>query len=302
MTTQRQDSAYLQRQLENFLPEKVWYEYPGLKCRDLAPINSKIKGEAYTSFKYKIYGQTGLAKIVAAKATDIPKLNLFADEFEGKVFDMAIGNEWSYKEIAIASANGDDLIGDTARLAREAHLRLENTVFFEGDSAHGLYGLSNHPNITQSAAVNGASASPLWSSKTSQEIYSDVQDMIDDVEVQTKGLHMANAVLFPLSAKAQLNQVMTTVTGKTILSQLKENNPEVKAWVFCNELEDLGTGATRLMFAYKLDPSVLSIVVPYETKPNPLVTKVDGQEVAFKMGIGGIWVDKPLAIQGQYGF
>lgn len=306
MTTEKQDSVYLARQLENFIPEKVWLEYPGLKCRDLAPINSKIKGDHFTSFKYKVYGQTALAKIIGAKATDIPKLNVYAEEFEGKVFPMAIGNEWTYQEIAVASKNGDDIVGDTAKIARESHLFLENTVFFNGDSDYGLYGLTTHPNIAQSAvAVGASSGNTTWdggSPKTAAEIMFDVQDLIDEVEVATKGLHKANTVVFPLSAKSQLNQPYSTLSSKTVLAALKENNPDVKVWEFCNDLETSGTGASRVMFAYKMDPSVLSIVVPYETKANPLVTKINGQEVAFVMGIGGIWCDKPLAIQGAYGF
>lgn len=292
---------WLNREITQLDPTKYWVEYPAKKARMVFPVDTSV-GKGLKKYQYKLYDRTGVAKIMNSRATDIPKLNIFAQEFEGKVFDMGIGQDFTFQDLDIAARNGSNLDAEFMEKGREAHIFKENDVAFFGDSSNGLDGLTVNANIGNTVVVNGAGGSPLWSNKTSEETYTDVQSLIDSVNTETKGTHIANAVLFPLSARADLNKVYNTLNGKSILAQLKENFPEVKMWEFVNELETAGTGGARVMYAYDMDPKVIRMMVPFETEPTQPIAKETGYTVVARMGIGGVNIRKPLAIQGGYGF
>lgn len=301
---QKMDGMWLNREINKLDPEKIWVEYPAKPARNVFPIDTSI-GKGFSEYTYKQYNKTGQAKIMNSKGTDIPKLNIFAEEFTAKIFEMGIGNDFTYQDLDKAARLGESLDSDFVMAAREMHIFKENDVAFAGDSASGLDGLTVNANIGNTVVVNGALSSPLWtgaSAKTPSEIYEDVASLIDSVYVETKGTHIANTVLFPLSARAQLNQILTTVNGKSILAQLKENFPQITQWEFINELETAGTGATRIMYAYDKDPKVLRMIVPFETEVMPPVQKENGYSVTSRMGIGGLNIRRPIAIQGAYGF
>lgn len=295
---------WLAREITQLDPTKYWVEYPAKKAREVFPVDTSV-GKGFKKYTYKQYNKTGQAKIMNSKATDIPKLNVFADEFTANVFDMAIGQDFSQQDLDVAARTGDNLDGDFIMVAREAHIYKENDVAFYGDSASGLDGLTVNANIGNTVAINGALGSPLWtgaSAKTAAEVYFDVADMIDSVNVETKGTHIANAVMFPLSARPQLNAVYNTLNGDSVLTVLKKNFPEVSQWEFVNELETAGTGSTRVMYAYDKNPLVLRMIVPFETEVlAPVAKESMGYVVNSRMGIGGLNIRKPLAIQGVYG-
>lgn len=305
MTTQRLDGIqWLNRELTQLDLTKYWTEYPAKKARTLFPIDTSV-GKGFKKYMYKLYNRTGIAKIMNSKAVDVPKLNIFAQEFEGKVFEMMIGQDFTFQDLDVAARNNASLDADFMVQGREAHIFKENDVAFYGDSENGLDGLTINANIGTTAAPVGALGSALWtgaSAKTAAEVYADVAAMIDSVNTETKGTHVATAVAFPLSARPQLNQVFSTLSGKSVLAQLKENFPEIKMWEFVNEFETTGTGATRQMFAYDMVPEVIRLMVPFETEPTPAVPTGIGYEVSARMGIAGVNIRKPLAIQSYYGF
>lgn len=295
---------WLAREITQLDPTKYWVEYPAKKARDVFPIDTSV-GKGVKKYTYKQYNKTGQAKILNSKATDIPRLNVFAEEFTASVYYMGIGQDFKRQDLDIAARNGQSLDSDFVMLAREAHITTENDTAFAGDSSNGLDGLTVNANIGNTAAPNGTLGSPLWtgaSAKTPAEIYADVQAMIDSVNSETKGVHMANAVMFPLSARAQLNQVYNVLSGNSVLAQLKLNFPEITQWEFVNDLETAGTGGTRVMYAYDKNPLVIRMMVPFETEVLPPVPNETGYVVVSEMGIGGLNIRKPLAIQGYYGF
>lgn len=292
---------WLNREITQLDPTKYWVEYPAKKARMVFPIDTSV-GKGFKKYTYKQYNKTGQAKIINSKATDIPKLNVFAEEFTASIYDMMIGQDFSLQDLDIAARNGTSLDTDFVTIAREAHIYKENDVAFFGDDANNLDGLTVNANIGLTVAPNGAAVSPLWSSKTSVEIYEDVADLIALVNTETKGTHIANTVLFPLSARSQLNRPYSTLEAKSIFSVLKENFPEITTWEFLNELETSGTGDSRQMFAYDMNPLVLRMIVPFETELTaPVAKESTGYVVNARMGIGGLNIRKPLAIQSYYG-
>lgn len=308
MTTQKIDAAYLEREVTLFDPTKFWNLYPALKGRKLFPLNQKIRGKGFDKYEYKLYDHKGLSKLVNAKSKDIPKLNITAENFTGHVRVAKIGNEWTQEDVEaadFAASNGgapNTLLSDTFEKCSQANDLLEDQILWLGDSENNLYGLTNHPNVSETVVANGASSSPLWSSKTTAEIVSDFADVISSVLVETKELFEANAVFLPLSAHATLHQMHSDYQAKTVMAVLRETYPQIKVWEFVGKLETAGTGGTRCMYALALDPRVITAVCPYENEFTKVYESLEGYKVAVRKGVGGVKVDFPLAIQGAYGF
>lgn len=295
---------WLEREITKLDPVKFWVEYPAKKARTVFPIDTSV-GKGFKKYEYKTYDRVGIAKIMNSVATDIPRLNVNATTNTAKVWYMDIAKDFDRQELDAAAVNGEDLDTEFVQLAREAHIFKENDVAILGDSDNALDGLTANANVGDTVAPNGALGSPLWtgaSAKTAQEVYADVSSLIDSVRTETKDTHMADTVLFPLSARPQLNQVYSSLSGDSVLTVLKKNYPEITLWEFLNELETAGDGSTRVMIAYPRDPMVLRMMVPFETEVLPPVPNEKGYTVVAEMGIGGLNIRRPTAIQKMYGF
>ena len=105
---------------------------------------------------------------------------------------------------------------------------IEQTVFF-GDPAVGFRGFLNYQGITVTNAVNGASKKATWADKTAAEIIKDVNDAINKVWTDSKGVFLPNTVFLPLAQYALINQLPMVLSGgqAVLLSAaeyLKKNN------------------------------------------------------------------------------
>jgi hypothetical protein len=97
---------------------------------------------------------------------------------------------------------------------------------YVGDASLSVTGMLNHTLVTNIAnVVNGASASPLWTTKTPDEILKDVNELITSVWQASAWAVMSNKLLL---APAQFGFISTKLIGTagqtSILKYLLENN------------------------------------------------------------------------------
>lgn len=97
---------------------------------------------------------------------------------------------------------------------------------YVGDATTGTTGLVNNVLVTNvSNVVNGASASPLWTSKTPAEILKDVNDMLQSAWAASGYAVMPSNILIPPSQYGYIStQVISTAGTTSILKYLLENN------------------------------------------------------------------------------
>lgn len=97
---------------------------------------------------------------------------------------------------------------------------------YVGDSSTGATGLVNSSLVTNvSNVVNGASASPLWTSKTPQEILNDVNSLIQSVWAASAFAVMPNRLLLPPAQFGYIStQIISTAGNQSILKYILENN------------------------------------------------------------------------------
>lgn len=97
---------------------------------------------------------------------------------------------------------------------------------YAGDTGLGVGGLVNNANVTNISNVpNGASASPLWSSKTPVEILADVNAMIISTWTASGYAVMPKKLLLPPLQFGYISTTLISSAGNTsILKYLLENN------------------------------------------------------------------------------
>jgi hypothetical protein len=98
-------------------------------------------------------------------------------------------------------------------------------MVYIGDTGVGATGLVNSALVTTGAVVNGASASPLWTSKTPDEILNDVNDMITSAWSASGFSVCPDTLLLPPVPFAYLvSQKISSASNVSILTFLQDNS------------------------------------------------------------------------------
>lgn len=185
-----------------------------------------------------------------------------------------------------------------------------NNWNFKGDAGRGITGLYNLPGVTPATVANGANASPLWSSKTADEIFNDCVNMvkavwaaIDGGDTNVRGqasflkpnrLAIATDAYFVLATTYSASN-----WGDTLLIRveraLRAVVPDFMI-VPAPEMNTGGGGSGLWMAAFRNDPQVVGRVValPGEfgvptltsfTTSVPYHTQVGGLQSRFPVGV-----------------
>ena len=92
-------------------------------------------------------------------------------------------------ESEITGLAGVNLVADKQQSAAHVIDVDANKFALLGVTGYEVYGLLNDPSLpARLTPANGAGGSPLWSSKTMDEIYNDILDMYSDMQTQSQGL------------------------------------------------------------------------------------------------------------------
>jgi hypothetical protein len=247
----------------------------------------------------------GKAEFLSGKAFDMPYADVTRDQFL-KGFEMAgIGYEWSREELEVAALEGRTLGDEKATAARGIAEQLLWNVGMTGTTEKNWTGLINDPNVpVATAAATGTGSSPLWSTKTPDQILVDINGAISGVHVTTQETELADTVLLPFS---RFNALSTTRIGNdanmTIMKFLMENNSytaETGRPLTIRSLRALnaaGSGGTARMVVYRKDPEVLRFHLPMPHQFLPPFQKGSMTwEVAGIMRTGGTEIRLPKAV------
>ena len=118
----------------------------------------------------------------------------------GKMHNIGHEYDWTLFDLERAAMAKLPLQRIKADDAKRAHAAKTDWAWMFGDSALGIEGLCNHPNITVSmAALNGGSTSRRWANKTADEIATDMSVLINTIATNTLQAYTAATVFMPLS-------------------------------------------------------------------------------------------------------
>lgn len=291
------ESIFFGRELEKVKAKTYDVLFPEYKALQLIPMGEDVDPGAET-IRYESFEDVGIAQLLASYSDDVPRADVKGKENRSPVKPLASSYAYNLQEIRAAKMAGKPLVQRKANAAKRAIDYKQNLIGFFGDSATGLLGLVNNPNIQEyTVPADGAGSAKTFVSKTADLMLRDMNGVCNQIFSVTMGVHSATTLLLPL---AQYTRVATTMMGvnanETVLSFFLKTQPFCKEVTWLNELKLAGAASTDRMIAYMKSPDVLTLEIPQPFEQLPV------QEEGFEFvtychqRTGGVIVYYPLAI------
>lgn len=295
------ESAFFARELE-FIKAKTYdIKYPALKATSLIPVSTDA-GPGAESITYQQFNQVGIMKIISNYADDLPRSDVFANEFTSKVKSLGGSYGYNIQEVRNAAMAGKPLSAKKASSVRKANDLKVNNLAWIGDAYAGLVGLLNNTNIPAAAAANPGGGTE-WSTKTAAQILTDLNSAVTSIEELTKGVEVPDTIIMPISQWRIISTTrLDSGTDTTIKEFFMKNNPEIKEIEWVNELKDVAplpsgaAGPADIMIVYKKDPDVLTLEIPQPFEQFPAQERNLEFVIPAHSRFGGVIVYYPLAL------
>lgn len=290
------ESVFFSRQLEYVKTKTYDRQFPELLARSLFPVNNEIPRGA-KKVSYKVYSRVGLASIVSNYTTDLPRIDLVADEFEGDLKLLGASYGYSLEEVWASQQFGTALETRKAAATKQAILSLEDDIAVSGDSDHNLIGLLSHPNVPDVAIpANGSGSSSLWSTKTADQIIADINSLVTQIVSTTKGVEQPNTLLLSTTPYMIASSLRVGDSGKTVLDFVKSTSPYIKDIILWAKLDGKGSGGTDVMVAYNRNPDKLELMVAQDFEQLEADKKGLAWDIDCVAKTGGLSIYYPLSV------
>ena len=232
-------------------------EYSENSVVNIFPVTNEIPGHA-KYFEYPEFDGVGIAQIIADYSDDLPLVDAFMTEKQGKVFRFGNAFLISTDEIKAGAATGQSLSTRKQALAFEAHDNLLDKLVWSGSAPHGIPSVFDHPNINNVVAGTWNSAAAAMT---------DITDLIDAIETSTNGTHTATDILLPASAR-RLMQELVPNTSISYAQLFATNNSGINLR-YLQFLDNYDGAGGKAALAFEKDPLNMSIEIPEVTNVLP---------------------------------
>lgn len=289
------ESVHFARQLE-FIKAKAYdVKRPSLSALSLMPISTDIPEGAETH-TYRQYDAVGMAKIIANYADDMPRAEVTAKEFTGKIKGIGVSYGYNVQEIRASIFAGTNLDSRKMTAAKRSHEELINKLAWTGDEAAELPGFLSNANVPAYVLpADGTGSAKTFASKTPDQIIRDVNGLINAIRLTTKDVHKATQVWMPVSQYSYIASTPRSGTSDTtILQFLQMVNPgvEFKSVV---ELAGAGTGGVDVIVAMENNAENFSVEIPMLFRQHAPQLKNLEYTIPCESRFAGVVVRYPLA-------
>lgn len=234
MQISEQDSLFLSSQLEQVIESEQLQPYRSM-ARSLFTIDSSVQpwADSVSSVSRTSFGE---AELIGYRSL-LPIIGSFRQKrITTPVVAIGGAAEYTVQEVEQAQALGINLNSLEVQTLTDSIYRREDRLVFKGSDADGVYGIGNHPLITQvfleaNGNANGFTNTSSWLGKTAQQIASELAEVI---RVQNEVSEMSNApavdtLLLPSTVAAHLASTFTSeASGATMLSVLRQTFPQIQ--------------------------------------------------------------------------
>ena len=232
-------------------------EYAENSVVNIFPVTNEIPGHA-KYFEYPEFDGAGIAQIIADYSDDLPLVDAFMTEKQGKVFRFGNAFLISIDEIKAGAATGQSLSTRKQALAFEAHDNLLDKLVWSGSAPHGIPSVFDHPNINNVVAGTWNSAAAAMT---------DITALIDAIETSTNGTHTATDILLPASAR-RLMQELVPNTSISYAQLFATNNSGINLR-YLQFLDNYDGAGGKAALAFEKSPLNASIEIPEVTNVLP---------------------------------
>jgi hypothetical protein len=291
------ESVFFAKQLEYIRPKIYEIKRPGLSALALFPIDESIPDWAET-VTYRQYDATGIAKIIASYADDLPMVGVSGKEYTSRIHSLGDAYGWSAAELRAASRSGVPINARKATMAKKGHDIAVNRIAWFGDANAGLPGFLSNVNIPVfTVPADGTGASKLWSTKTPDQIIRDMNGVVNAVKTQSKGVHSATELWLPLDEFTYISSTARgTYNSDSILKVFQTNNPDVTVRTVL-ELADVPSYSNlNVMVAIENSIENLQLILPMPFREYPPQPQNLSWKVPCESRTGGVVVEYPFAM------
>ena len=233
-------------------------EYSENSVVNIFPVTNEIPGHA-KYFEYPEFDGAGIAQIIADYSDDLPLVDAFMNEKQGKVFRFGNAFLISIDEIKAGAATGQSLSTRKQALAFEAHDNLLDKLVWSGSAPHGIVSVFDQPNI------NNVVATPSWN--IADNAINDITAMIDAVETSTQGLLHVTDILLPASARRVMQELVPN-TSISYAQMFATNNSGINLR-YLQFLDNYDGAGGKAALAFEKSPLNMSIEIPEATNVLP---------------------------------
>lgn len=297
------ETVFFQRELESIKSKTYDVIKKPLRAFVLIPVDSTVGAGAET-IVYQQYDMTGIAKIIANYADDLPRADVKGKEFVAKIKSIGDSYGYSFQEIRAAQMAGKPLAQKKANAALYAQRVKWNAIAFYGDEEHGLPGWLTNANIPSVSAPNdGAGTTTEFANKTPTQILRDLNNLVNGIFNLTKGAEEPDTLVLPNDQYTLIaSTVYGTASDKTILEMFLKNNPFISEVTWANELkaESLAAGGVTsftgdIAIAYNRDPDKMTFEMPQNFEQFPAQPQGLEMVIPCHSRVGGTLVYYPLS-------
>lgn len=302
MQVSAQDSLFIQSQLEQILSDDALIPYNSL-ARSLFPIARDVSewAEAVTSFSRTSYGE---AEQIAYKSV-LPIIGQFKTrKVTHPVIALGGAAQYDVQEVAQAQSQGTNLNALEVQAITDGVYRKEDRLVFRGDTNAGIYGIGNHPLITQVAleangSSNGFTNTTTWIGKTIAQISAELAEIlrVQGEAAESSNAPMVDTLILPSTVASFLSSTFTDATGAlSFLTILKQTFPQIRMTTSSamNQLPLASKGGSMDSAALLYNfASGIQVVIPRDVT----FEQVQAQDLKFSIPahsrFGGIRVNYP---------
>lgn len=291
------ETVFFARQLEYIRPKIYDVKRPTMSALTTFPIDSSVPDWAET-VTYTMYDATGIAKIIASYADDLPMVGINGKQFSSKVKSLGDAYGWSTAEIRAAAATNTPLQSKKATMAKRGHDIAVNQIAWFGDDDANLPGFLTNVNIPAYVIpANGTGASKLWTTKTPDQKIADMNGIVNSVFTQSKGVHRANELWMPL---AQYTDIRNTIRGSqsdaTIWKVWTDANPGVTIKPILELTAVASMTNQDVMVAIENSVENLQLILPMPFREYPPQANNLAWKVPCESRVGGVVIEYPFAM------
>lgn len=289
------ETLFFERELERRKAQTFDVIRAPLKAFELIPVSTEA-GAGAESIVYEQYDATGMAKIIANYADDLPRADVKGKEFVARVKSVGASYGYSLQEIRAAQMAGKSLEQRKANAAARAHRERWNHVAWNGDAEHGMPGWLTNTNVPSAPVAAGASTDTEWSTKTAAEILKDLNDAANGIVDLTNGAEIPDTVVLPIGQYSHIASTPAgTGTDTTILEYFLRNSPYINSVEWANELKGAFTGDTDGFIVYRRDPDAMEFEMPVSFEQLPVQERGLEFMVPTHSRIAGTVIRYPLS-------
>lgn len=244
-------------------------KYRNIVYQEFVPIDTSDP-EWVDDITYLSYDAVTMGKFIGANAKDLPQVALNAKKSTIPVAYGGISYGYTLDELRKSAAMRMPIDTIQAQMSFRGYQEHCQRLAFQGDSARGMYGLFNNPNVSLANSILD------WDTVTNDQKVEDMNGVLVKVWQDSKEVHLPNVFALDSPRWAHIASTrMAAGTDTTILEYFQKNNLYTartgQPLTIKNSLElaTAGAGGGARMMAYELTEENLVMKQPMPWRPLP---------------------------------